>query len=48
MKMHFDEEDLTERQQCSALISNLEETDLSYVVAKKQYQRDTAEKFFET
>ena len=45
--MHFDEEDLTERQQCSALISNLKETDLSYVMAKKQYQRDTAEKFFE-
>ena len=47
MKLNFDEEDLTERQQCSALINNPEETSLSYVMAKKQYQWDTAEKFFE-
>ena len=47
MKLHFKEEDLTERQECSALTSNLEETALNCVMAKKQYQRDTAEKIFE-
>ena len=44
MKLHFKEEDLTERQKCSALASNLEGTALNCVMAKKQYQRDTAEK----
>ena len=39
MKLHFEEEDLTERQECSALTSNLEGTALSCVMAKKQYQR---------
>ena len=43
MKLHFGEEDLSE----SALTSNLEGTALSCVMAKKQYQRDTAEKIFE-
>ena len=47
MKLHFEEEDLTERQECSALTSNLEGTALNCVMAKKQYQRDTAEKIFE-
>ena len=47
MKLHFEEEDLSERQECSALTSNLEETALNCVMAKKQYQRDTAEKIFE-
>ena len=47
MKLHFDEEDLSERQECSALTSNLEGTALNCVMAKKQYQRDTAEKIFE-
>ena len=47
MKLHFEEEDLSERQECSALTSNLEGTALNCVMAKKQYQRDTAEKFFE-
>ena len=46
MKLYF-EEDLTERQECSALTSNLEGTALNCVMAKKQYQRDTAEKIFE-
>ena len=46
MKLHF-EEDLSERQECSALTSNLEGTALNCVMAKKQYQRDTAEKIFE-
>ena len=47
MKLHFEEEDLTERQGCSALTSNLEGTALNCVMAKKKYQRDTAEKIFE-
>ena len=47
MKLHFDEKDLSERQECSALTSNLEGTALNCVMAKKQYQRDTAEKLFE-
>ena len=47
MKLHFEEEDLSERQECSSLTSNLEGTALNSVMAKKQYQRDTAEKIFE-
>ena len=47
MKLNFDEEDLTERQKCSALTRNLEGIALNCVMAKKQYQRDTAEEFFE-
>ena len=47
MKLHFEEEDLSERQECSALTGNLEGTALNCVMAKKQYQRDTAEKIFE-
>ena len=47
MKLHFEEEDMSERQECSALTSNLEGTAVNCVMAKKQYQRDTAEKIFE-
>ena len=47
MKLHFEEGDLSERQECSALTSNLEGTVLNCVLAKMQYQRDTAEKIFE-
>ena len=47
MKLHFEEEDLSERQECSALTSNLEGTALNCVMAENQYQRDTAEKIFE-
>ena len=49
MKLHFEEEDLSKRQECSALTSNLEGTALNCVMAKKQYQRnsDMAEKIFE-
>ena len=46
-KLHFEEEDLSERQECSALTSNLEGKTLKCVMAKKQYQRDTADKIFE-
>ena len=48
MKLNCEEEDLSERQECSALSSNLERTALNCVMAKKQYQRDTADKIFET
>ena len=36
MKLHFEEEDLTENQKCSALTSNLGGTALNCVMAKKQ------------
>ena len=39
MKLHFEEEDLSERQECSALTSNLEGTALNCVMAKKQCNR---------
>ena len=47
MKLHFEEKDLSERQECSALTSSLEKTGLNCVMAKNQNQRDTAEKIFE-
>ena len=47
MKLHFEEEDLSERQESSALTINLEGTALNCVMAKKQYQRNTAEKIIE-
>ena len=47
MKLHFEEEDLSEGQECSSLTSNLEGTALNCVMGKQQYQRDTAEKIFE-
>ena len=46
MKLHFEEEDLSERQECSALTSSLEGTALNCVLAKMQHQRDIAEKIF--
>ena len=48
MKLHFEEEDLSDRQECSgALTSNLKVTALNCVMAKKQYQWDTADKIFQ-
>ena len=35
MKLHFEQEDLTGRQECSALTSNIEGTALNCVIAKK-------------
>ena len=46
MKLHFEEEDLSERQECSALTSNLEGTALNCVMAKKQYQRNLVKSFW--
>ena len=48
MMLHFEEKDLRRRQECTALASNLEWTALNNVIAKKQYQRDTAKNIFET
>ena len=48
MNLHFEEEYLTERQEYSALTSNLERRSQNCVMAKKQYQLDPAEKIFET
>ena len=47
MKLRFEEEDLSERHKRSALTTNLEGTALNCVMAKKQYQRDRAEKNFQ-
>ena len=47
MKLHFEEEELSERQECSALTSNLEGTALNCMMAKKQNQRNTAEENLE-
>ena len=47
IKLHFEEEDLSERQECSALTSNLERTALNCVMVKKQYKWDTTEKIIE-
>ena len=46
MELPFEEQDLTEIQECSALARNLEGTALKCVMANKQQQRDTAEKNF--
>ena len=46
IKLHFEEEDLTEKQKRSAPTGNLEGTALNCVMAKKQYQRESAEKIF--
>ena len=48
MKLHFEEEDLSERQECSALTSNLEGTALKKVMAKKQYDGILMRKSFKS
>ena len=42
MKLHFEEEDLMERLECSVLTSNMD-----CMIAKKRYEREVAEKVFE-
>ena len=44
IKLHFEEESLSEKQECSALTSNLEGTALSCVLAKRANERDSARK----
>ena len=48
MILHLEQDTLNdERQACTAILSNLEGTVLKCVVAKKEKERDTAEKIFE-
>ena len=47
MKLHFEEESLYKKQQCSALTSNLEGTALNCVMAKRANERDSARKIFD-
>ena len=48
MRLHLEQDNLKdERQACTAILSNLEGTALKCVVAKKEEERDTAEKIFE-
>ena len=47
MKLHFEEKNLSKKQECSALTSNLEGTALSCVMAKRANERDSARKIFD-
>ena len=48
MRLHLEQDTLNdERQACTAILSNLEGTALKCVVAKKEEERDTADKIFE-
>ena len=48
MRLHLEQDNLNdERQACTAILSNLEGTALKCVVAKKEEERDTADKVFE-
>ena len=47
MKLHFEEENHSKKQECSALTSNLEGTALNCLMAKRANERDTARKIFD-
>ena len=47
MKLHFEEGNLSDKPECSALTSNLEGTALSCVMAKRTNERDSARKIFD-
>ena len=48
MRLHLEQDNLNdERQACQAMLSNLQCTAPKCVVAKKEEERDTAEKIFE-
>ena len=48
MGLHLEQDNLKdEKQACTAIISNLKGTELKCVVAKKEEERDTADKIFE-
>ena len=48
MRLHLEQDNLNdERQACTVILSNLERTALKCVVAKKEEERDTADKIFE-
>ena len=40
MKLHFEEENLSKKRECSSLTSNLEGTALNCVMAKRANERD--------
>ena len=48
MRLHLEQNNLNdERQACTAILSNLEGTALKCVIAKKEEERDPADKIFE-
>ena len=47
MKLHFEEQNLSKKQECSALTSNLEDTALNCVMAKRTIERDSSRKKFD-
>ena len=47
MKLHFEEENLSKKQECSALTSSLGGTALNCVIAKRANERDSARKIFD-
>ena len=48
MRLHLEQDNLNDdRQACTVILSNLEGTALKCVVAKKEEERDTADKIFE-
>ena len=47
MKLHFEEENLSKKQECRALTSNLEGTALNCAMAKRANERDSARKIFD-
>ena len=47
MKLYFEEESLSKKEECSALTSNLEGTALNCVMAKRAKERDSARKIFD-
>ena len=47
MKLHFEEENLSKKQECSALTSNLGGMALSCVMAKRANEEDNARKIFD-
>ena len=47
MKLHFEEESLSKKQECSALTSNLEGTALNCAMAKRANESDSARKIFD-
>ena len=47
IKLHFEEENLSKKQEFSALTSNLEGTALNCVMAKRTIERDRARKIFD-
>ena len=47
MKLHFEEESLSKKQECSKLTSILEGTALNCVMAKRANERDSDRKIFD-